>query len=504
MQSTAPLTERANVTAVRVGNGRTPHYAAGRYDLATLCGRQAGTELSPEQAAKMGDACKRCTKAAEEIAAANEADVTVLEYPSALSAYSAAVCAGVKYEPVASIPQRTDVVVRMPEDGDVLVVEEDGLVGVVVDGRPYALTTSRGDCFGQPVFPAPAEPLRILQGGRYAKAAARAAEIARDNGWEIDPAQADQTEEQAAPAEAPAPALVLGLAPGHCVHGEYAAGVEGDPAAVCARKGSGALVGVFTDEGCIETFDCAVQAASAAYVLNADDEDDEPLHSWALLCLEHEEQRADACEGCAEGAEDEGQADEGDVDEDDLPDEDVLPFHGPESWTGPRAVCGYDDHLAPVLGDGKLREHERDAGRFGMCPGSLRTPRTDRHQLTRQFSAAVTFRAPRDTFPVALAKPGDVVRIDGQEHRVEDVQTISLTPGWVAVVLDGYGTGPLQYSTADRLPFTRRVRRNDAMCEGCGVYVVLTVDEAVDGIPRHRTCGVCHLQAAGAPSEQVA
>ncbi|WP_328427869.1 hypothetical protein [Streptomyces sp. NBC_00443] len=107
---------------------------------------------------------------------------------------------------------------------------------------------------------------------------------------------------------APVPPLVLDLAPGHCVHGEYAAGVEGDPAAVCDRKGPGARVGVFNDEGCVEAFDCAVQAASAAYVMNAEDEDarersvDEgPLYTWAVLCGQHEEQRADGCEECAEG-----------------------------------------------------------------------------------------------------------------------------------------------------------------------------------------------------------
>ncbi|MBK3630985.1 hypothetical protein JHN59_40630 [Streptomyces sp. MBT49] len=106
---------------------------------------------------------------------------------------------------------------------------------------------------------------------------------------------------EAAPAPAVPPVLVLDLAPGHCVHGEYAAGVKGDPAAVCARKGAAARVGVFSDEGCVEAFDCAVQAASTAYVLNVDEVDElrAPAHTWAVLCGEHEQQRADACETCA-------------------------------------------------------------------------------------------------------------------------------------------------------------------------------------------------------------
>ncbi|XVV34999.1 hypothetical protein ACQPXT_13525 [Streptomyces sp. CA-100214] len=49
-------------------------------------------------------------------------------------------------------------------------------------------------------------------------------------------------------------------------------------------------------------------ADSVAYVMNADDEgarersaDEGPLYTWAVLCGEHEEQRADGCEECAEG-----------------------------------------------------------------------------------------------------------------------------------------------------------------------------------------------------------
>ncbi|MGA5202765.1 hypothetical protein [Streptomyces variegatus] len=161
---------------------------------------------------------------------------------------------------------------------------------------------------------------------------------------------------------APVPPLVLDLAPGHCVHGEYAAGVEGDPAAVCDRKGSGTLVGVFNDEGCVETFDCAVQAASAAYVMNDEDEDarersvDEGLlYTWAVLCGQHEGQRADGCEECAaEGAE-EGQADEDEEAPAELP--------GPEWGT-----------LKGLTAPFRLWGTEREGGRFA--------PAFDREQVT--------------------------------------------------------------------------------------------------------------------------
>ncbi|MFD8509666.1 hypothetical protein ACFV27_00770 [Streptomyces antimycoticus] len=164
---------------------------------------------------------------------------------------------------------------------------------------------------------------------------------------------------------APVPPLVLDLAPGHCVHGEYAAGVKGDPAAVCARKGSAASVGVFSDEGCVDAFDCAVQAASAAYVMNAEDEaareadpDDEPLYTWAVLCGQHEEQRADSCEECA--AED---AEDTPADEDGAEEEALAELPGPEWGT----LKGF---AAPF----RLWGEEREGGRFA--------PAFDRKQVT--------------------------------------------------------------------------------------------------------------------------
>ncbi|MYT25965.1 hypothetical protein GTW69_37820 [Streptomyces sp. SID7760] len=82
--------------------------------------------------------------------------------------------------------------------------------------------------------------------------------------------------------------------------------VSGDPVKVCTRSQwwrSGA--GVFTDEGCVEKYDCAVQAANRAAELdaelNAEDDAapaDEPVHTWALICPNHAEQAAESCEDC--------------------------------------------------------------------------------------------------------------------------------------------------------------------------------------------------------------
>ncbi|MGX1513999.1 hypothetical protein [Streptomyces collinus] len=124
------------------------------------------------------------------------------------------------------------------------------------------------------------------------------------------------------PAGVLAPMRERELAANRCVHHQYAAeAVTGDPVKACARKSSGDRFGVFTDEGCAETFDCAVQAANAALVLDADA--GESLHRWEALCSEHEEQPAGTCEECAaDGAEAEDA------------EEDVPPFE-----EGDRIVC---------------------------------------------------------------------------------------------------------------------------------------------------------------------
>ncbi|MFI9203319.1 hypothetical protein [Streptomyces sp. NPDC053048] len=79
------------------------------------------------------------------------------------------------------------------------------------------------------------------------------------------------------------------------------ADVSGDPIKRCATKESTQEAGVFSDEGCVEAYDCCVQAANRAAELNAEDDApaDEPLYGWDLMCPEHREQQVDTCEECA-------------------------------------------------------------------------------------------------------------------------------------------------------------------------------------------------------------
>lgn len=79
------------------------------------------------------------------------------------------------------------------------------------------------------------------------------------------------------------------------------ADVSGDPIKRCAIKESTQEAGVFSDEGCVEAYDCCVQAANRAAELNVEDDApaDDPLYGWDLMCPEHREQQVDTCEECA-------------------------------------------------------------------------------------------------------------------------------------------------------------------------------------------------------------
>jgi hypothetical protein len=90
-------------------------------------------------------------------------------------------------------------------------------------------------------------------------------------------------------------------------HVEARADVSGDPIKVCARKQPNQEAGVFNDEGCIEAYDCAVQAANRAAEWNA--EADDLLHGWDLMCPEHREQQFDTCEECNAAEDEAGEQD---------------------------------------------------------------------------------------------------------------------------------------------------------------------------------------------------
>ncbi|MDN3056881.1 hypothetical protein PH213_20465 [Streptomyces sp. SRF1] len=624
--TTAPLTERANVRSAQVGNGKTPHYIAGTgFQLKTLCSRAVSRELSDRDAAKMGDHCKACTKAAEEIAAANEATPTIHEHVSSLGAYTAVVCADASRDckPIPGCPDRLDVEIAIPEDGDVMVVEAEGVVGIVIDGRPYAITTARGDCFGESVFPALEEPVRETAGGRYATAADVAETIARRYGFPVEERHAStpadetpaipQPEEErysvhyetrrlfpgydedrisvnrhghadallyvALPHEAgrnvrstlaalgwrlvgdlgyiaginlergrvertepadtpeaaelrtavvrevvarmtahtaysqaahfrpafsaggtgrypigwtfrtgygeavrfgwvtalgrlidrvgcptreeagcavqqrhaggedapadkrpmdivaaattgdlgtlstglrqadPAARLVRSLAPmksrqlagNRCVHNLYAReGDRTDPVAACARKHSSVSVGVFSDEGCVDAFDCAVQASDEAARLNAEEIADgrEPLCRWALMCEEHEEQPADGREECATGDEDE----EGDG-QDDGDDEGPAPAAPAAFAEGDRIVCADGvtrtvAHMAPAVHGEPDRVVVEDRTEW-IADNCLRgTPAPDRSTRSAGESVAEHADTPEDGSVLAQLAAG--------------------------------------------------------------------------------------------------
>ncbi|WP_327385040.1 hypothetical protein [Streptomyces sp. NBC_01207] len=94
-----------------------------------------------------------------------------------------------------------------------------------------------------------------------------------------------------------------------CVHGMTEEPIDlTRPAAACGRKGSGTSAGVFSEEGCVDTFDCAVLASLEARRLN--DETGEDDHRWALICNDHDEQPADTCEDCAPDADEDAGTDE--------------------------------------------------------------------------------------------------------------------------------------------------------------------------------------------------
>ncbi|MFB7836006.1 hypothetical protein [Streptomyces sp. NPDC056056] len=84
----------------------------------------------------------------------------------------------------------------------------------------------------------------------------------------------------------------------HCLHEVSIRPADlTNPAAACDRKGASVRVGVFTEEGCVEYFDCAVAASNHAADLDTDA--GENLHRWSLICSSHDEQPAETCADCS-------------------------------------------------------------------------------------------------------------------------------------------------------------------------------------------------------------
>ncbi|MFE4329662.1 hypothetical protein ACFRQM_09420 [Streptomyces sp. NPDC056831] len=176
-----------------------------------------------------------------------------------------------------------------------------------------------------------------------------------------------------------------------------------------------------------------------------------------------------------------------------------LPFHGPDTWVGLHALCGYDDHTAPLDSPGQAAVHERRRGVMGSCPGSLRPVRTHKGQPTSRHTAALSYTGPKPSGLAYWAKRGDVIQVDGQDLMVEDCRPDQRHPSRVNVILTGCAC-PVTYTVEDEATFRRRIRRHNVECQGCGVYAPVETDEAVDGRPTVRLCGMCDREAAEAPA----
>ncbi|MEV8600981.1 hypothetical protein AB0465_14000 [Streptomyces griseoviridis] len=181
-----------------------------------------------------------------------------------------------------------------------------------------------------------------------------------------------------------------------------------------------------------------------------------------------------------------------------------VPFHGPADYDGPTGLCGYDDHTGPLLSSGKLAQHNRQQGVMGACPGCCRPARGSREELTMRDTTAVFNNPPRARGLACRAKDGDLVVVDGQEREVKGLQVDTATNAHVWLVLDGVSAGPLRFTLEDRLEYRRRVRRVDVPCQKCRVYGVIEVDEAVDGVPNTRLCGLCDRPQSGEKTEDQA
>lgn len=176
------------------------------------------------------------------------------------------------------------------------------------------------------------------------------------------------------------------------------------------------------------------------------------------------------------------------------------PFHGPQGYKGPRALCGYADHIAPSDVAGILADHERTPGQIGPCPGSLLAPRAHREELTRAHTTAYSYSPPCSTFLACTARKGDVVVIGDEERTVQDVHPSD--PRRVLVTFMDDTAEP--FTLEDRLVYRRRLRSGDVRCQECGVTAPAGSNEATDGPIVGRLCGVCDHPDATDPEHRAA
>ncbi|MFJ2882435.1 hypothetical protein [Streptomyces sp. NPDC087272] len=433
---TPEMQQAANVIPIRFGKGRTVHYAtADRSVLVNICGYRtlyALVRLTAEEADKLGKECVRCVHGVNDLAGRAPA---VHRYATTREAYDAAQQDGVR-------------------DGDVLVVEPEGVVGFVTGSWPVAITAEHGDLHLLTV------PARSVENGHYAASADTAERIAREIGAALPAAGPTPLDE----ALNPTPATGAAVADRPQGQPRYLADYtvidsEGDRAhrITVTRQGSTApeLVRELP-------YDVNRRAARTLEALGWEIVGMETyggphfLRAWVTPVLTGDD----------------------------------LPFHGPDSWAGPQGICGHDDHTVPLEGPDRAAVHPRTRGVLGACPGSLRPVRTHREQETSRHTAALSYTRPRPSLMAWRVKPGDILDIDGQALIVEACHPIEPELTHMHVTCAGR-TEPLIVPIDAYLTTRRRVRIHEVYCQECGIVALVDTDEAVDGAPIARLCGMC-------------
>ncbi|MFC8723715.1 hypothetical protein [Streptomyces bacillaris] len=188
------MTATIPTAPAQVGNGRTPHRVrTDGFHPKALCTRTVARQLSEQEAAKLGSPCKACERALATLSsnppAADEAPVTdapatedtaapaVHRFDSTGEAYDATQC-------------RDGI-----HDGDVLVIESEGVVGFLRSAWPGAITTAYGKLH---TF---TKPARAIDHGKYVASVDLAEQLARQMGVDVDPVHASPDEANTIPAD---------------------------------------------------------------------------------------------------------------------------------------------------------------------------------------------------------------------------------------------------------------------------------------------------------------
>ncbi|MFG2404232.1 hypothetical protein ACGFR8_07810 [Streptomyces brevispora] len=526
---TAQTQAAVNVAPARCGKGKAIHYATvGRHEVALLCGYRSFGDarlLTDADLPKMGDECTRCVKGVQRMLervtpteAPAPAAPAVHRFEDTRQAYDASQGDGMR-------------------DGDVLVIESEGVVGFLTGAWPVAITAEHGELHALTIS------AREVEDGRYATSTTTAERIAREIGAALPATAPAPLDEALAPA---APAGVKSLdqdvtTPATMFDPELTYYADGTPVVMRWEGGeeTGATVGMTTyrnpyayqavqfEDGTIKKVaphvlhrveQAPAEAQPVRHLADYDlarTDDGVTVHRITVTHdgdtvfttdLPYTEARnaARTLEGLGwaiTGMETYGGPHlfrawvEPTAITEDPP---ALPFHGPDNWVGLHALCGYDNHTAPLDSPGLAAVHERRRGVMGSCPGSLRPVRTTRDQLTSRHTAALSYTGPKPSALAYWSKPGDVLHVDGQDLTVKDCHPDERHPSRVRVLVTG-GTDPLTYTVEDTATFRRRVRRHNVECQACGVYAPVETDEAVDGTPTVRLCGMCDREVLEAP-----